>query len=73
MKGNVALNEDSAHQVTSTLQYFFSRRTVAYIEAVYQYAHGEGAQAWINGLISPGSASSTPSQFLARIGVMVTF
>lgn len=73
MKGNVTLKDNAAHQLTSTLQYFFSKHTSAYVEAVYQYAHGAGAHAWINGLLSPNSASSGPSQFLTRIGVTTAF
>ncbi|SMG48974.1 porin [Paraburkholderia susongensis] len=73
MKGNSALNDNAAHQLTSKLQYSLSRRTSAYVEAVYQYAQGEGAHAWINGLPGLNSASSGPSQFLTRIGVTTAF
>lgn len=74
MKGNAPLDDNYAHQVTAAVQYALSKRTSAYVEAVYQHAGGnDGAQAWINGVMGPDAQSSTSSQFLARIGMMTRF
>ncbi len=70
MKGNQVLQDNEAQQVTSALQYNFSKRTVAYVEASYQRAGGNGAQAWINGLAQPASGRS---QAITRIGLQTSF
>ncbi|WP_323119257.1 porin [Burkholderia alba] len=74
MKGNAQLDDNYAHQVTAAVQYALSKRTSAYVEAVYQRAGGsQGAQAWINGVTGPDAQSSGNSQFLARIGMLTRF
>jgi predicted porin len=70
MKGNQVLQGNEAQQVTSAIQYNFSKRTVAYVEASYQRAGGSGAQAWINGLTQPAGSRS---QTLARVGLQTKF
>ncbi|WP_418017022.1 porin [Paraburkholderia caribensis] len=75
MRGNDVLDNNKAHQVATAVQYHFSKRTMAYVEAVYQCASGDSAttQAWINGLLQPGAAASNRSQTLARIGLQTQF
>lgn len=75
MKGNEALQDNKAHQVTAAVQYRFSKRTTAYLEGVYQRASGDGevTRAWINGLIQPDGAASNRSQTLGRIGLRHAF
>ncbi|MGA7777460.1 MAG: porin [Paraburkholderia sp.] len=75
MKGNAVLENNWAHQVTTGVQYNFSKRTTAYVEAVYQRAGGDAAvtQAWINGLMQTDGAASNRSQTLARIGLQTKF
>jgi len=75
MKGNETLLNNKAHQVTSAVQYHFSKVTLAYVEAIYQRASGDAAttRAWINGLLQPDGAASNRSQTLARIGLQTKF
>ncbi|PLY59555.1 porin [Herbaspirillum sp. BH-1] len=75
MKGNAQLAHNYAHQGNATLQYWLSKRTDIYLQTVYQKAGGDNAttQAWINGLYGPGSASSTGSQAIFRIGMATRF
>lgn len=75
MDGNAKLNNNRAHQVTGAVQYYFSKRTLAYVEAVYQRAAGNNgeAHAWINGLLQPDAAANGSSQMLARIGLVTRF
>lgn len=75
MKGNDVLSNNKAHQVSSAVQYHFSKATLAYVEAIYQRASGDGAttRAWINGLLQPDAAASNRSQTLARIGLQTKF
>ena len=75
MKGNEILENNQAHQVATALQYNFSKRTVAYVEAVYQRASGDGpiTRAWINGLNQPDGAAGNRSQTLVRIGLQTKF
>ncbi|GAB7527392.1 porin [Paraburkholderia sp. 2C] len=70
MKGNHVLEGNEAQQVTSALQYNFSKRTVVYLEASYQRAGGNGAQAWLNGLGQPASGRS---QTITRVGMQTSF
>jgi predicted porin len=70
MKGNQVLQSNEAQQVTSAVQYNFSKRTVAYVEASYQRVGGSGAQAWLNGLAQPASGRS---QAITRIGLQTSF
>jgi predicted porin len=75
MKGNPVLENNQARQLTGAIQYNFSRRTTAYVEAIYQRASGDGpvTEAWINGLNQPDGASSDRSQTLVRIGLQTKF
>ena len=75
MIGNEVLRNNKAHQITTALQYSFSKRTTAYVEAIYQRASGDatGTQAWINGLVQSDDAASNRSQTLARVGLQVKF
>lgn len=75
MKGNDVLKNNKAQQITTALQYSFSKRTTAYVEAIYQRASGDAAitQAWINGLNQPDGAASNRSQTLARFGLQMKF
>lgn len=75
MKGNEVLANNKAHPITTAVQYHFPKRSMAYVEAVYQRAGGdcEPTQAWINGLLEPNAAASSRSQTLARIGMQTKF
>lgn len=72
MHGNSNL-EAHAHQINAAVQYHFSKRTFAYVEGVYQRAGGNGADAWINGLISAGGGATGRSQTLGRVGITTFF
>ena len=52
MKGNEAVNDNHAHQVSVALQYLFSKRTMVYVSADYQRANN-GANAQVNGVLDP--------------------
>nr|WP_284506416.1 porin [Caballeronia sp. INDeC2] len=72
MKGNATLSNNKAQQVTNTLQYFLSKRTVVYLEAAYQWTGGDvegGHNAWING----EGPSSTTHQLVGRAGLQTSF
>ena len=69
MKGNAVVDDNHAHQLTATLQYFLSKRTTVYVTTIYQRAN-EGANAQINDVMV---ASSSASQFIGRIGVLTHF
>jgi predicted porin len=74
MSGNAELQHNHAHQVTTAVQYNFSKRTTAYAEAIYQRASGDSdAQAWINGLLQANGGSSSQNQALVRIGLQTRF
>ena len=75
MQGNEVLDNNRAHQLSGVVQYHLSKRTFLYAEGIYQHASGDGpvTQAWINALNQPGSASTTGSQVLARVGVSTRF
>jgi len=69
MKGNQIVNNNHAHQLTAEVQYNFSKRTNVYVAAVYQRANA-GANAQVNDVMV---ASSSPSQFIGRIGLQTRF
>jgi predicted porin len=70
MKGNAELSHNKASQVTAGVQYWLSKRTNLYANAVFQQAGGdEGANAWINGL----SESSSSRQTALRVGIATRF
>ena len=72
-KGNEQLKDDSAHQIAATLRYSLSKRTLVYVETLYQKARGDNARAAVNGLCGPACASSSGSQFLATLGMSTRF
>ncbi|MFM0698263.1 porin [Paraburkholderia sediminicola] len=72
MKGNASLDNNHAHQVTTSLQYWLSKRTMVYVSGVWQRANN-GAQAQINGVLDPDSASSSATQAIARVGIHTFF
>jgi len=72
MKGDAYLNNNHAHQVTATLDHNLSKRTLVYVEGVYQRTN-EGAQALISGVLDPDGTSSGPSQFIGRVGMQTRF
>ncbi|MCA8300557.1 porin [Burkholderia seminalis] len=72
MKGNEAVNDNHAHQVSVALQYLLSKRTMVYVSADYQRANS-GANAQVNGVLDPNGASSSASQTVARLGLHTVF
>uniref|UniRef100_UPI0016413F0B porin n=1 Tax=Burkholderia gladioli TaxID=28095 RepID=UPI0016413F0B len=72
MKGNEAVNDNHAHQVSVALQYLLTERTMVYVSADYQRANN-GANAQINGVLDPDGASSSASQAVARVGLHTMF
>jgi len=72
MKGNEAVDNNHAHQLSAALHYFASKRTTLYLAAVYQRAN-EGANAQINGILDSNGASSSASQSILRIGMRTAF
>lgn len=72
MKGNDELDNNHAHQIGTILSYAFSKRTLMYLQAIYQRANS-GAQAHIMGIMEPQGASSSNTQSLFRIGIWTAF
>ncbi|RQH04245.1 porin [Paraburkholderia dinghuensis] len=72
MKGNGYLNNNHAHRISASIDYFRSKRTMVYTQAVNQRANA-GAQALISGILAPNGTSSGPSQFLTRVGIETRF
>jgi predicted porin len=72
-KGNAQLTNNSAQQIAATLRYTLSKRTVVYVESLYQRAQGPNATAAINGLCGAGCASSGKNQVLATLGMATRF
>src|SRR5260370_5028398 len=75
MKGNDVLLDNKAQQITTALQYTFSKRTTGYVEAIYQRAGGDAAvtRPWINDFLQPDGAATNRSQTLARVGLRSSF
>lgn len=72
IKGNAQLDHNRAQQVTTTVQYSLSKRTMLYAEAAYQWTGGDVAgthNAWIGGLMP----SSNNHQFAAHLGMQTFF
>jgi predicted porin len=70
--GNAQLEHNKAQQITTALQYSLSKRTLVYIEGVYQWTGGDvsgGHNAWINGT----DPSSSTRQAIGRIGMQTSF
>jgi predicted porin len=72
MKGNEFLENNHAHQVNAVVNHLLSKRTLMYIEGVYQRTNA-GAQALISGVLDSTGTSSGPSQFIGRIGTKTSF
>jgi len=73
MRGNAQLNNNKVQQIAAALQYHLSKRTHLYLQSVYQHVRGDGATAWINGLLQTNGASSGSSQAVLRAGILHTF
>lgn len=71
-KGNAQLDNNHATQLTSTLAYAFSKRTLAYVQGVHQKTNA-GGQAHLMGVMDPAGASSTSSQSVLRVGMHTSF
>lgn len=72
MKGNDKLESAYAHQVSTTVHYALSQRTMLYVAAVHQRA-SHGSTARINGDMGPGSGSSNMLQSIVRLGLSTRF
>lgn len=72
MKGNAFLDNNHAHQFTTALDYFLSKRTTVYAEVVYQRANS-GANALVSGVLDPSGTSSGSKQLIARVGMQTRF
>ncbi|TCW78780.1 porin [Burkholderia sp. SRS-46] len=72
MKGNAELDNNHAHQIGATVGYSISKRTMVYVDGVYQRANS-GAHAAINGIVNPAGSSSSASQAIARVGLRTVF
>ncbi|KGF80220.1 porin [Massilia sp. JS1662] len=72
MKGNERLESAHAHQVSTTVHYALSQRTMLYVAAVHQRA-SHGSTARINGDMGPGSGSSNMLQSIVRLGLSTRF
>ncbi|WP_321857307.1 porin [Paraburkholderia tropica] len=78
MKGNAYLDNNHAHQISTTLSHLLSKRTTVYVQAIYQRTNSgapgsSNGGALINGVVDTSSQSTSPSQFLGRIGVSTMF
>jgi predicted porin len=72
MKGNERLERAHAHQVSTTVHYALSQRTMLYVACVHQRAsHGSAAR--INGVMGPDSGSSNMLQSIVRLGLSTRF
>jgi predicted porin len=71
MAGNAQLEHNRAQQVTTTLQYSLSKRTMLYAEAAYQWSGDVAGEhdAWIGGR----ARSSTDRQFVGCLGMQTFF
>ncbi|WP_302074396.1 porin [Burkholderia glumae] len=69
MKGNQVVDNNHAHQLSTMLTYFLSKRTSVYVAGIYQRTN-QGANAQINDVMV---ASSSPSQFIGRVGLQTRF
>lgn len=71
MRGNRVLHDDRVNQFALGARYALSKRTVAYVETVYQQVSGDDQpDAWIMAVSSP---SSNNRQVLARVGMLHRF
>ncbi|MGQ7932357.1 porin [Paraburkholderia sp. D1E] len=72
MKGNSALQNTRAQQVMGAVQYHLSKRTLIYVEGIYEHANGDATStdAWINGI---PQAASTGNQVIGRVGMFTVF
>lgn len=72
MDGNAAVNNNHAHQASASVSYTLSKRSTLYLTGVYQRTN-DGANALINGILTPNGSSTSPSQFIARVGFETQF
>ncbi|UKD17832.1 porin [Burkholderia aenigmatica] len=74
MKGNARLSNVHANQFRATLSYLLSKRSLVYVQGVYQRG-SDGAHAQINGVELPESlgASTTSTQAIVRVGMRTVF
>jgi predicted porin len=74
MKGNSELDNVHANQIGATLSYLLSKRSLVYVQGVYQRG-SYGSNAQINGIELPAElgASSSSNQTIARVGVRTLF
>ena len=63
------LDTNHVHQLSAMVQYYLSKRTSLYAQAVYQRTN-QGAQGQINSVFVPSSSSS---QFLGAVGITTFF
>jgi predicted porin len=71
-KGNAALSNQHANQVSGILDYALSKRTSVYTLASWQRTNA-GMRANINGLLGATAASSGPNQAVFRVGLHTRF
>lgn len=72
MKGNEELDNNHAHQLGLLLSYAFSKRTMVYLQGIYQKTNST-AHAHIMGIMDPNGASSTSNQSIVRLGLKTEF
>lgn len=72
MKGNAALDNNHAHQITASIQYSLSKRTMVYLSGAWQRA-SSGGLAQINGVLDADGASGGATQAIARVGIHTFF
>ncbi|WP_322061874.1 porin [Paraburkholderia sp. J63] len=72
MKGNDTVSNAHANQLAATFSYSLSKRTLVYVQGIYQRANS-GADALICGVVDADAASSSPTQAIARAGIQTSF
>ena len=72
MKGNDVVDNNHAHLLAAIVDYALSKRTTVYILGVYERSSA-GGMAQLNGMNTPDSASSGPTQAVVRVGLHTRF